>query len=160
MMVFHSAPVQSVGARSGWQRLQLMEYNSAPVSCRLALTFFALASGDAVFDATELVWPLVESVLADCLADCGSAEKTVKAIPIINAMAIRAAKIVGAGAFNCLDIFIFLPSLNLPLTLKIFAGLQSFILSQPQFSEARIFKRPSGFSPIFVIVCPFIVKGR
>ena len=32
MIVFHWADVNSVAYRSGWQRLQLMAYNSAPVS--------------------------------------------------------------------------------------------------------------------------------
>src|SRR5208282_2453388 len=41
MIVFHWADVNSVGYRSGWQRLQLMAYNSAPVSFFFLSVFFS-----------------------------------------------------------------------------------------------------------------------
>ena len=42
MIVFHWADVNSVGYRSGWQRLQLMAYNSAPVSFFLCVRFLCV----------------------------------------------------------------------------------------------------------------------
>ena len=66
MMVFHWAAVRSVGYRSGWHRLQWIEYNSAPVSLFLAMVL--AISGESAFGDTQLV----------CVvgADWASADKT------------------------------------------------------------------------------------
>src|SRR5208282_2499357 len=49
MIVFHWVDVNSVAYRSGWQRLQLMAYNSAPVSFFLTgLSVFFFSGGSAL----------------------------------------------------------------------------------------------------------------
>src|SRR5208282_1364111 len=50
MIVFHWVDVNSVAYRSGWQRLQLMAYNSAPVSFFFlsVLSVFFFSGGSAL----------------------------------------------------------------------------------------------------------------
>jgi hypothetical protein len=61
-IVFHCAAVRSVGYRSGWQRLQCIEYNSAPLSFFAA--FFAVFAASAAAGAALAVPPTVGSAAA------------------------------------------------------------------------------------------------